>query len=307
MQPRTVAGRLPRFGALLSMLGAGVTIGPALQPSASDVLEPIGMAGVTIPASSGLGQASTPKSGPLSADTLYETTAEITGATDLTTTQQGAYLTGLTLKGGATPGWLAVLLADNVFSAILPVPASGTDATGAIGESLSIFYPMSVGPLSGTTAIPAGAQTFGGGLAAVQAHFSTVPNPHARRIIGPNAAAALAPFRAVAVTGNETGTGGTAKTYTVPGGNTLSPRGMLAMMSVSVGTLSGIARAEILMPATPPFTNQQAVIAESNETGRVPRVSPVGKIGPASSFSLTHKALSLGGGTDIAIAGVLFI
>lgn len=228
----------------------------------------------------------------------YES-VRITSASDISASQPGEYLVGLFLEGGATAGWLAFLY-DGVSSGILPCPASGLDATGAIGPANIVFYPMNI-PVQGTLALKGTSQTFGGGLAAVRAILSNRPNPD------PTAITSWSRVRGVAVSGNESGTSGTAKTYTMPGGLSLSPYGAVAMMAIQAGTATGIPSAEIDFPVLPPFANAGVIPATLGRRYEVPRVFPVPSIGPATSFSLTHKAISLGAATDVQIAGVLYV
>lgn len=224
---------------------------------------------------------------------IYEIVRNASAAT-AAPTQQNEYLVGITLEGGATPGaW--EFLYDGTHQAIFPVGASGLDATGAIGPIVEAFYPVNYGPIG--TNIPAAVQTYGGGLAAVRFLFSNRPNPRGVR---------LSSFTGVFVTGNESGTSGTSKTYTIPGALG-KPTGFVALSSIQAGTASAFPSAEVDFPAIGNYA-AYSVPAELGRGQELPgyKVWPVPDYDSASSFALTHKAISLGGATDVAIAGILF-
>lgn len=236
---------------------------------------------------------------PMSGAGLNLESIRITSASDLSASQPNEYLVGLILEGGQKAGWLANLY-NGVDSAILPSLPSGLDATGAIGPAQEVLYPTNI-KLDGTLALKGASLTFGGGLTAVRGLFSNRPNPT------PNALTDWSTMRGVAVTGDESGTSGTAKTYTMPGGKSLSPKAITAMMSIDVGTATGIPSAEIGFPVLPPFASAYAVPARFENSQRAPYRWPVPSIGPATSYSLTHKAISLGAATDIQVMGILWV
>jgi len=217
-----------------------------------------------------------------------------TSAASAAPTQQTEYLVGVELEGGATAGAWEFLF-DGTHSAIFPVGASGLDATGAIGPEAVAFYPLNYGPIG--TSIPAGPQTFGGGLAAVKFIFSNRPNPLGYR---------LSQFAGVFVTANLSSTTGAAETYTIPGALG-KPTSIIAFQSIEAGTASGFPVSQIEFPAIGNYA-VYSVPAELQRGGENPgyRLWPVADYDPASSFSLTHHALSLGGATDVAIAGALY-
>lgn len=258
--------------------------------------EPVGLPSSVVVA--GTTAAGTPAANAAPGGIQFET-KRITSAGDISASQSGEYLVGIGLEGGATPGWLSYTY-DSVSAGILPVGASGMDATGAIGPLEEVIYPFNM-KLAGTLALKSGNESFGGGLGAVNAYFSNMPNPT------PGAITSWAQVRGVAVTHAESGTSGTAETYTMPGGLTLSPKGMVAMSSVASGTATGIPIAVIEFAAQDPFANPYDVPARLDRTGKPPRVWPVPTRGPATSYSLTHIARSLGGATTVAIAGVLYV
>lgn len=224
---------------------------------------------------------------------IYEV-QEITSATDLTPTQQGEYLTGLWVSGGGAGGAGAFgYTYDGIHQAIFPSPASGLDATGAIGPEFGMFYPMNVGPVG--TKLPSGSQAFLGGLARVMAFFSNGQNPSGKT---------FPDWRGVFVSGNESGTSGTSKTYSIPG-PLAKPTGITGLASIQAGTATGIPLARILFPSVGSYA-AYSVPAELSRYGVHPRIWPVPDYDAASSFALTHKALSLGGATDVQIAGCLW-
>lgn len=242
-----------------------------------------------------------PSSGSQAGGLNFETIAEITSATDISATNPNEYLVGLYLRAGANnSGWFAVLY-DTVNTAILPVPAlAPVEVTGAKGLPLYLFYPFNM-KFTGTKAIASGTQTFGGGLAGVTAVFSNQPNP------SPGAITNWNQLRAVAVTGNETGTGGTAKTYTMPGGQSIAPIAITAMCANESGSLSAVGYGSINFPAVTPFAAYSVPCEGPYNLPVAPRRSPIPAIGPATSYSLTHKAGSLGGTTDLSITGILWL
>lgn len=218
----------------------------------------------------------------------------ITSATDLTPTQQNEYLIGLYVAGGGAGGAGGFQITyDGVHNAVFPCAASGFDATGAIGPEEGQFYPVNYGPIG--TKIPSGVQTFTGGTASVVAYFSNRPNPQ-----GPPISA----FRGVIVTGTESGTSGTAKTYSIPG-PLAKPTGLTALTSIATGTATGVPISQIIMPAIGNYA-AQTVPAQLQRTDRPPRIYPVSDFDPASSFSLTHKCLGLGAATTVQICGILW-
>jgi len=217
-----------------------------------------------------------------------------TSAASASPTQQNEFLVGVLLEGGATPGaW--EFLWDGTHQSILPVGASGLDATGAIGPQNCEFVPLSYGPIG--TSIPAAVQTYGGGLAAVSFVFSNRPNPLGYRISA---------FTGVFVTGNESGTGGTARTYAIPGALG-KPTGIIAHAAIEAGTATGFPIGVIQFPAIGNYAvySVPAVLGRGNE---IPAYAqwPIPDYDPASSFSLTHLCRSLGGATDLTIAGSLY-
>ena len=223
---------------------------------------------------------------------IYEVVRN-TSAAAATPTQQNEYLAGIILEGGATPGaWEFTF--DGTHTACFPVGASGLDATGAIGPITEAFYPLNYGPIG--TNIPAASQSFGGGLAAVRFIFSNRSNPLGSRI---------SQFTAVFVVGNESGTSGTAKTYTIPGALG-KPVAVVACASIEAGTATGFPSAEIDFPAIGNYAiySVPAMLARGLEPNYPLWAVP--DYDPAASFSLTHKCISLGGATDVAIGGTLF-
>jgi hypothetical protein len=116
--------------------------------------------------------------------------------------------------------------------------------------------------------------------------FSNRPNPLGYRI---------SQFTGVFVTGNESGTSGTSRTYTIPGALG-KPTGIAALASVEAGTASGIWSGEIDFPAIGNYA-AYSVPAELARGQEVPayRQWPVPDYDPASSFALTHKCISLAG------------
>jgi hypothetical protein len=224
--------------------------------------------------------------------TIYEVVRN-TSAAAAEPTQQNEFLAGIVLEGGATAGaWEFTF--DGVHTAIFPVGASGLNATGAIGTHAAAFIPLNYGPIG--TSIPAAMQTFGGGLAAVNFVFSNKQNPLGFRI---------SQFPGVFVTGNESGTSGTSRTYTIPGALG-KPIAIVAFESIEAGTATGIPTGEIEFPAIGNYAafTVPAVLGRGLEA-RYP-LWAVPDYDPASSFALTHLAISLGGATDLAIAGALY-
>jgi hypothetical protein len=217
-----------------------------------------------------------------------------TSAAAATPTQQNEYLAGVLLEGGATAGAWEFLF-DGTHQAIFPVGASGLDATGAIGPQAAIWIPLNYGPIG--TNIPAAVQTYGGGMAAVSFVFSNRPNPLGYRISA---------FTGVYVTANESGTSGTAKTYTIPGALG-KPTGIIAHAAISVGTATGIPIGVIQFPTVGNYAaySVPALLARGCE---IPGYHqwPIPDYDPASSFVLTHLCRSLGAATDLQIAGSLY-
>lgn len=231
---------------------------------------------------------------------LYEA-IDITSAVAVSPSQPGEICVGLLVQADDEPGWLQVIY-DGVNAAIFPTPASGLDATGVIGITEYTFYPMNI--LSpGSTFLAATNVVFGGGLARARFLFATAANPSPRAIKG------FAQMRGVAVQGTETTTAGTAKTYSMPGGQLLSPLGITALVSITTGTATTNPQAEISVPAVPPLANPYLVPATLGRRGDAnpPRRWPMPKIGPATSYSLTHTALDLGSATGLSIVGVLWV
>lgn len=235
-----------------------------------------------------------------SAGTLYES-IDLTAAGAVDTSQPGETLVGLALATGKTPGWLQVLY-DGVNSAIFPAPASGLDPTGAIGPQNYTLYPMSIFS-PGSTFLASATLTFGGGLSRARFIFSNKANPSSRAVKNWSA------MRGVAVTAELSSTTGSPQTYTMPGGQLLTPLGITALMSIAAGTATGFPEAEISVPAIPPLANPYLVPAVMGIRGSEapPRRYPMPAIGPATSFSLTHEALSLGGATDLQVMAVLWV
>lgn len=224
---------------------------------------------------------------------IYEVVRN-TSAAAATPTQQNEFLVGIILEGGGAGGagaWTFTF--DGTHQAQFPVGSSGLDATGAIGHAAEMFYPLNYGPIG--TNIPAANQTFTGGLAAVRFIFSNRPNPLGYRI---------SQFAGVVQTGTENGTSGTAKTYTIPGALG-KPTGIVALSSV-VTTINAIPSAEIDFPAIGNYGafSVPAPLARGHEIVGYHQWA-VPDYDPASSFSLTHKAISVAGGT-IQVMGALY-
>jgi hypothetical protein len=224
---------------------------------------------------------------------IYES-VRVTSASAITPTQQNEYLVALILEGGDTVGCWEFLY-DGVHTACFPVGSSGLDATGVIGPQAAMVYELDYGPIG--TNIPAAPQTFGGGLAAVTAIFSNRRNPAGHRI---------SEFTGVFVTGNESGTSGTSRTYTIPGALG-KPTGITALSAIEAGTATGTPIGVIEFPAIGNYASYvvPAELARGFEVLGY-RQWPVPDYDPASSFALTHLCRSLGGATDLQIAGVLW-
>jgi hypothetical protein len=224
---------------------------------------------------------------------IYESVRN-TSAAAADPTQQTEYLVGVILEGGATAGAWEYLW-DGVHTAIFPVGASGLDATGAIGPQACAFYPLNYGPVG--TGLTAAAQTYGGGIAAVTFVFSNKTNP---------TGLSISDFTGVFVTGNESGTGGTSRTYTIPGALG-KPTGITALAAIEAGTATGIPVGVIEFPAIGNYAQYvvPAVLARGHEVLAYHQW-PVPDYDPASSFALTHLARGLGGATDLQIAGALW-
>lgn len=225
--------------------------------------------------------------------TIYEVVRNTSAAT-ASPTQQNEYLVGIVTEGGGAGGAGAwEFLYDGTHQAIFPVGASGLDATGAIGPSTEMMYPLNYGPIG--TNIPSAVQTFGGGLAAVRFIFSNRPNPAGYRISA---------FTGVFVTGNESGTSGTSKTYSIPGALG-KPTGIVALASIQAGTATGIPLAEIDFPSIGNYAGFSVPASLGRGDDRY-KLWAVPDYDPAASFALTHKAVSLGAATDVQIAGSLY-
>jgi hypothetical protein len=225
--------------------------------------------------------------------TIYEVVRN-TSAAAAAPTQQNEFLVGLELESGANPGAFEFLF-DGVHTANFVVGGSGFDATGAIGPETVAFYPVNYGPIG--TNIPAAVQTYGGSLAAVKFIFSNRPNPLGYR---------MSQFTSVFVTGNESGTGGTSRTYTIPGALG-KPTAIVALESIEAGTATGIPIGEIQFPAIGNYAayTVPAVLGRGHERDGY-ALWPCPDYDPASSFALTHLCRTLAAATDVAIAGCLF-
>ena len=222
----------------------------------------------------------------------------ITSAADVVASQPREYLVGIIVEGGATPGALSVTY-DSVNEAQFPAPASGLDPTGAKGMAREVLYALNI-PVPGTKAAVAANVGFNGGLAAARFLFSTAPNP--------KGVPSFVPFRGVWGEAELSSTTSEAVTFDMPGGQDLSPSGFSAMAAIAAGSATGIPSAEVTFPVTPPLTNPWAVPAEFGAgDGRPPKRWPVPAIGPATSYALGFHAVSLGGATDIEVAGVLWL
>lgn len=275
MRPRYVPRRIASTRALTSPGYATMKAGPAPVP----FLSPAG-----IPFSGATGAAG---------GVIYESVRNASAAA-AAPTQQNEYLVGIVLEGGGANGAGAWLFQyDGTHQAVFPVGASGLDATGAIGPSTEMFYPLNYGPIG--TNIPAAVQTYSGGLAAVRFIFSNRPNPAGYRISA---------FTGVFVTGTESGTGGTSKTYSIPGALG-KPTGIVGLASIATGTATGVPIAEIDFPAIGNY-GSFAVPASLGRGDDRYKLWAVPDYDPAASFSLTHKAISLGAATTIQIAGSLY-
>lgn len=269
--------------------GSGAPYAGASRPSGAGPTVPIGHSTPLLPFSKAKGA---------DGGLIYEV-VRATSAGAVTPTQQGEYLVGIWCEGGGAGGAGAwSFLYDGVHSAQYPVGGSGLDATGAIGLVVPAFYATNYGPIGQN--IPSAPQTFSGGLAAVRYLFSNKPNP---------AAPPISDFTGVFVTGNESGTSGTAKTYSIPG-PLGKPTAICAFTTIQAGTATGIGSSEIDFPAIGNYAAYTipAVLARGQEPtypGSGYAFQPVPDYDPAASFSLTHKAISLGAATDLQIAGVL--
>ena len=120
----------------------------------------------------------------------------------------------------------------------------------------------------------------------------------------------LASWRAVSVTGSESGTGGTAKTYTFD----LSPnkpKALLEVFGVATGTITGVPSASIQMPSVDSGVTQRVAAlftAAGAETKDLLDLAETvsDQYAPAPSEALTHFADGLGGATTLQVMGFLF-
>lgn len=220
--------------------------------------------------------------------TLFQS-QRYTTATALTPAVSGMYLADVAVEGGATPGGWA--LTYNVPSvAIFASPTSATDATGAIGAERAIHY--STNWAIGGTNIASGNTVFKGGLGAVTVTFSTTPGP------GPDISA----YRAVYVSGTESGTGGTSRTITFDAQPGVVRAVIVMINNATTGTATGIPAGNVQYPANGQYQQQVPAQGPTNELQLV----GVQQFGSSNTVSTTHTATTLGGATTVTIAAVHF-
>lgn len=191
------------------------------------------------------------------------------------------------VEGGATAGGLAFTgLPPSV--SIFAAPASGTDATGAIGAERCIHYPLNY--IMGGTNFASSLMVFKGGLGAVTVTYSNVPvtgNPD------------ISAYRAVFVTGAESGTGGTSRTATFDAAPSLI-RAVIVMINVASGTATGIPAGNVQYPADGGFQQQVPAQGPTSDLQAV-GVQP---FPAANSVVTTHTATTLGGATTVTLAAL---
>lgn len=169
--------------------------------------------------------------------------------------------------------------------------ASTSSGSGLIGNGpLALHWPVSW--YLGGTNIASSLIVFNGGLTEVVLTYSTQPG----------SATPIEAYRAIFVTATESGTGGTAKTYTYdaqPG----YPRYIIPMVSVATGTATGVPSATISFPTLGSYAD----IVECQGTQEILYLETCSAgYQPANSISLTHTAKTLGGATTVNVAGVLY-
>jgi len=219
---------------------------------------------------------------------LYQS-QRYTSATALTPAVSGMFLINVAVEGGATPGGYAITY--NVPSvAIWTSPTSATDATGAIGAVRCINYPTNWA-LGGTN-IGSGNTSFKGGLGAVTVTFSTMPGNGAD----------ISAYRAVYVTGTESGTSGTSRTITFDAQPGIVRAVIVMINNATTGTATGIPAGNVTYPSNGQYQQQ---IAGQGPTSELQLVG-VQPFGASNTVTTTHTATTLGGSTTFTIAAVHF-
>lgn len=213
-------------------------------------------------------------------------TQRSTSAAALAPPVSGMYLVDVAPEGGgaAGAGGLALNYAPPSI-AIFPVHASGVDATGAIGPQRVVHHPVNWA-LGGTN-IASGNIVFKGGLGGVTYTYSTSPgagNPD------------ISAYRAIFVTGNESGTGGTSKTVTFDA-QPASAKAATVLCAIASGTATGVPAGNVQFPAFGAF--QQSVPAQ----GPTSDIAVIGltQMPPSNSITTTHTATTLGAATTVQI------
>lgn len=270
-----------------------------ISPSYARQVAPLGgpaahIAGVI--ATSNLGAvAPLPPSGATGAkDGLILESQTVTSATTMAPTTNNEYLVGMWVVGGAGPSWLE-LTVTSPNKLIFPGLHSGQqDPTGSFGMARPMFYPMNW-KIPGTAGVASGSQTFGGDLVEVTWLYSNKPNPGGIDLNGVE-------WRGEASAADETGTGGTATTYTFTAGKA-KPRSFMAVANIEA-TANAIARAHILFPQIGSYAKYS--VPCTNPVHGLPHLWPVPDYDGSSTIVLTHKADTLGGATNVTVGGYLY-
>jgi hypothetical protein len=230
-------------------------------------------------------------------DGLVNESQRIASATTMAPSTNNLYWVGMYLQGGAGPSWLELTF-QSPNKLIFPAFHGGiSDATGSIGQSRPIFYPMNW-QIPGTNGIASGSQTFGGDLAVVRFIYSNRPNPGGLDISKPESLA----FLGEAMSADETGTSGTNTTYTFTAGKS-KPRAIMAVANIEA-TASGVAEASIGFPKIGSYN--QLFIPCYNPISDLPPLTPLPDYDPSTTIVLVHKADSLGGATNVTVGGYLY-
>lgn len=220
-------------------------------------------------------------------------TQSLTSAGNLSPTTNNEYLAYMILYPGAKASWIELTI-KSPYKLVFPAGFAGLSAAGTIGPGRPTIYRMNW-KMPGTTGLASASMTFGGALQAADFIYAPAGIPGGIDLDGLE-------WLGEAATSDESGTTGTDTTYTFTAGKS-RPKHLIALSTVEA-TATGISRARIRLPSIGAFA-RGSVPAEMPLSGW-PRLWQLGVWDPSNAFVLNHKCDSLGGATNVNVAGLLY-
>lgn len=212
---------------------------------------------------------------------------EVEGSFAQITLPSAMFLVDVACESGAAGGTIEIGYAASN-NAHFICPASGTDATGAIGLPYVHHVPVN---WAAPATIPSATFTANGGAQAATLTFSTMSSTN------PDISAYRAMYEAAAFANTTAVT----ETITFDNGPAVA-RAVVAFLANTTGSITGVPYAYVNYANGSQYTQQ---IPCQGATGPL-QVVPLQPVAASYNFTSSYKVIGLGGTTDITIYGVWF-